>query len=120
MPKFDHFITRQEFDSIEYAHNILQGEDREWYEAEVKRITDTTGYRLSSRSSGDSALRLFLIARKGYTLEQAMDLRNLTAQQYRDLFQEFSQTIADPNKTRQENLFELGKLHKEALEKISS
>ena len=124
MPPRTHFITEQELTHERAKHLIMSQEDRDWLQVELNRISETMQYKINGRTSMDDALRLFLIADKGFTLEQALDMPGMTPEQMKAYYQEFINTYANPNKNAdpdlaaEENMYLIGDMHKRALEKI--
>ena len=100
-------------------HSKMSEEDQRWLQAEGDRVNQELGYRMNIRSSPDDALRLYLIARKGFTVDQALNLSELSPEELKQNFEEMFTAILDPKKSKRENLAELGKIHKEAMEKVS-
>ena len=97
---------------------LLSKEDREWYKAECDRVTRTTGYNLSLRDSGINALRMFLISEKNYSVEEAATLKQMDPSVLKGLLTEMFKAYADPDKTPQENIKNIGRIHKNAVDKI--
>ena len=124
MPPRTHFITAQELTLERAKHLIMPQEDRDWLQVELNRISETMQYKINGRTSMDDALRLFLIADKGFTLEQALDMPGMTPEQMKEYYQEFINTYANPNKNAdpdlaaEENMYLIGDMHRRALEKI--
>ena len=120
MPRYDHFLTKDEQAQTWNAHIKLQGADAEWLQQKCQAMTDSTGYRLTGRASVDNALRLFLIADKNYTLEQALNIKDLPADQLKPLFEEFFSMYGDENRAPEQNLALLGDMHRRAFEAIGN
>lgn len=102
-----------------YRHQFLNNKDKERFESECNRIHTTYGLSLNRRASGDTAMRAFLIAEKGYTIDQAMgDLSNISNEEYMKLFDEYISRYANPEKTPEENLSALGEMHAKLYKKM--
>ena len=99
--------------------DLLSAEDQKWYEAECKRVTEMTGYRLTMRDSGINALRMFLISEKNYPVEEAATLTEMDPGVLKGLLEEMFKAYADPDKTPQENIRNIGRIHKNAIDKIA-
>ena len=100
------------------AHLKLQGQDAVWLQEKMETVTNAMGYRLNTRASVDNALRLYLIADKGYTLEQALRISETDPEELKTQFQDFFDKYADESKTPEENLHLLGDMHRRAFEAI--
>ena len=120
MPKkvYDHFLSRDEQAERNNAHNKLSPEDQSWLQEKCENARNSTGYRFTGRASADNALRLYLIADRGFTLEQVLDLNDLPADQIKNYFEDFFNTYVDDKKTPAENLRRMGDLHRRAFQKI--
>ena len=68
VPQYDHLLSNNEYAGILGFHTRLTGEDSRWLNGEIARLQDATGYRLNLRNSVGSALRLYLIADRGYSV----------------------------------------------------
>ena len=97
----------------------ISKEDTDWYWSECKRIQKTLGYGLAKRRSGISALRMYLIAEKGYSVEQATKLDDMDSKTLKGLLEEMFKAYGDPAKTPQENARNIGRIHRKALDKIN-
>ena len=97
----------------------LSKEDQDWYNEECKRVNKTIGYQLNRRQSGVSALKLWLIAEKDYDPIEAANLSHMPAEQLKNLFQEFFMSICNPEKTVKDNMKNLGRIHKKAMDKLN-
>ena len=120
MPGYDHFQTKDEQAQTWNAHTKLQGADAEWLQQKCQAMTNSLGYRLTARASVDNALRLFLIADKNYTLEQALHIKDLPADQLKPLFEEFFSMYGDEKRTPEQNLALLGDMHRRAFQAIGN
>lgn len=127
MPPRPHFSTNEEIVLEDSLFSKLDQAVRNRLQIEWDRIYNDMQYRLVGRGSMDDALRLFLIADKGFSLEQVMNLGNLSNEEITDYFDEFINTYAycketteeKIQKASEENLFKLGDMHRRALEKIN-
>ena len=118
MPPKPHFITGPELTRARANHLIMSEEDRAWLQGHLNRINETMQYHINGRTSMDDALRLYLIADKGFTLDQAFDMNGVSAAQMKKYYEEFIKTYADPEKSSEENMYLLGGMHSRALMKI--
>ena len=106
-------------DKVNGMIKLLSKEDQEWYWAECNRVYETLGYHLSRRNSGISALKMFLMSEKGYSASEAASLKEMDPKVLKGLLEEMFKAYADPEKTPQENLRNMGRIHKNALNKIN-
>ena len=118
MPRPNKFTTKEEAMNTATAHLKLQGQDAVWLQEKMETVTNAMGYRLNTRASVDNALRLYLIADKGYTLEQALRISETDPEELKTQFQDFFDKYADESKTPEENLHLLGDMHRRAFEAI--
>ncbi len=118
-PKLDHALTIAEETERYFDHLRMSQEDQNWLSNENRRMYDLTGYDVRSRDSATSSLRLFLIAEKGFTLEQALDLSDIPPEQLKGYFQEYYAKIANPSDSAEVNLTRMGEIHAKALRKIA-
>ena len=118
MPPKPHFLTEAESTNLRAKHLIMPEEDQRWLQTHLDRINETMQYHIQGRTSMDDALRLFLMADKGFTLQQAIEMRDISPAQMKAYYQEFIETYANPEKTGEENMYLLGGMHSRALKKI--
>ena len=117
MPPKTHFTTTNELARLRGRHYLMSEEDRNWLQSEAERVNNTMQYRIQGRSSVDDALRLFLIADKNFSLEDALNM-NISPEEMKQYYQEFFQKYTDPKKSAEENLYLIGGMHRRALEKM--
>ena len=117
MPKFQ---GMKELDKFAKPHAyLLNEEEQKWFDSECDRVYKQTGYHINRRSSGDSAFRMFLLSDKGFSVKDIVDLGKIPKNTLKSYMQEFFNTIADPKKTAEENLNEVGRIHRNASEKMA-
>ena len=89
MPKNGAQVDDKNILKSESLVDILNENDKKWYWDQCTHIRKTTGYHLNRRKSGISALRMYLMGAKGFTLEQALNLdENITSEQLKAYLEE--------------------------------
>ena len=96
----------------------LSVQDQNWYWEQCKQVHNNISYNLDRRQSGISALKLYLIAEKGFSVSDAAVLKDITPEKMKEYLGEMFNAINNPNKTRAENLKNLGRIHKAAIDKL--
>ena len=92
-------------------HDKLSKEDLDWFNKECTRCFDTYLYQLNRRRSGDNAVKAMLIADYNIPPDKVMTaMSDMTGEQFKAYFQDFLNRYANPNKTPEENIRELGKM----------
>nr|MCR4947117.1 hypothetical protein [Lachnospiraceae bacterium] len=118
-------LTMEEVNDLSAPHFKMEEQDREWYARETQRLTQETGYRFDRRSSGDNALRTYLIA-KGAAIDDLLKLETLSPAEYKAKLQEFFDYIDNVEttegvkrpRTKEEKIQTIAKLQKQAMEHI--
>ncbi len=119
MPKNGAQVDDKNILKSESLVDILNENDKKWYWDQCTHIRKTTGYHLNRRKSGISALRMYLMGAKGFTLEQALNLdENITSEQLKAYLEEMFLAYGDPKKSPEDRIEYMGKIQRKALDKI--
>lgn len=114
------FKNATELAKITEIHtSSLSPEEKSWFENECKKVHEKTGYQINRRTSGDNAFRMYLMSDKGFALNDVIDLRKMPKETLMSHMKDFFNTINNPNKTPEENIKEIGRIHKNAYAKIA-
>ena len=101
-----------------YRHTLLSENDLKYVNEECKRAYTTYSCKLNRRASMDTALRAFLIADKGFSIERAMVLDDISNEDYMNYFKEYISKYHNPEKSVEDNLKALGGMHERLYEKL--
>ena len=112
-------LTEAQLKSMYSVQNaILNEQEKTEFLDACQKIKDETGYFLTRRDSSVSALRIYLMAEKGFSLDQVVDLEKLPKEQILQHMKDFTNFLGDPALSKEEKIARIGKMHGKAFKKI--
>ncbi len=92
--------------------------ERNEFQERIRDYTDVYGYRLTMRSSLDSAFRMYLLAKTEYTLDDIIDMEKFSWRELKTHFQDFLNMLDYTKRDKASCAKDLAAMHKAAMGKI--
>ena len=118
MPKYG-FLPETELrkSTYIYAYSLDEKESKEWLD-KCGAIEKKTGYFLIRRTSSISLLMIYLMAEKGFSVDQIVDLDKMPKEELLKNMDDFLKFIDDPNLDAYGIIERIGSMERKFLEKI--
>ena len=111
-------LSSEELKNLYDVRNKLSKDEVDEFMSQCNKIFQETTYNLPRRASAISALRLYLLAEKNFTLDQVVDLEKLPKNDLIKYMKEFVNYLNDPKLSKAKKVERIGKMHGDAFRKI--